>query len=269
MPARIAFCFSGQIRDFRITFPSFKRNILKPLREYEHYFFAHYPTPGPSERHPAVNFSDIHRESEEPDFSSLSAITNHDIARRGWHKISPMTAYLRQLRSIKLSDELRRRYETSHHFTFDIVFRLRFDSLFITPIEDALTLEIGTIYVPGHNSFNGYNDRFAFGTSEVMAIYSDRLDWIIENVQHGYRVHPEMSLKDYLGQKQVPVKHSRVVLHTLRHGELDRAIFKLKYRDLEFYRPSRPLLKFRYKVHRHIGKSLYDRLALYWWRRPI
>jgi hypothetical protein len=264
---KIALCFSGQVRDFKRTQHSLRRHILCPLKEHEVVLFAHYAGESPS-LDTGLIFENALYEELEPDYSEFQE-EDHDVVARSWHRSSPLVSYLRQLRSISISDSLCRSYERDHGIVFDWVFRLRFDNLYITSLEDLQALPRDSIFIPAHDNWRGFNDRFAFGPSELMEIYANRLDHALIFIREGKPLNPEIFLSYFLDKKSVSVERTKVCHHLLRYSSLWKARFLPEQSDDLSFLPHRPLAALRDTVSSAIGPYRYERLSRIWWQRPF
>lgn len=262
----IALCFSGQVRDFGKTQRSLRRYIITPIQRHKIFFFAHY-TGDNSIIPTSLHFEDKLFEDEEPDFSEFQDLC-HDVVERSWHEGKSLTAYLRQLRSIAISDSLCRKYEDLNNIEFDWVFRLRFDNLYITRIEDLSLLSRDKIYIPAHDNWRGLNDRFAFGPSSLMKIYANRLESAMQAIQGGEELNPEIFLAKHLENSSVAVGRTRVTHHLLRYSNLWRAIFNSEQGDEIDFQPKRFMASTKDKISMMIGKYRYEKIAKAWWQRP-
>ena len=262
----IAFCFSGQVRDFNQTQRSLRRHILRPLHAHQLFFFAHHT--GIDSHIPSfLDFEDRMFESGEPDFADYENLS-HDVVERSWHQGKTLIAYLRQLRSIAISDSLCRKYEQLNNIEFDWVFRLRFDNLYVTKIEPLSLLARDRIYAPAHDNWRGLSDRFAFGPSSYMKIYANRLEEAIRLLETGSELNPEIFLASHLMHARIPVTRTRVVHHLLRYSSLWRAKFIPEQGDDLYYQPRRFMAPVKDKISSLIGPYRYEKLAKSWWLRP-
>jgi hypothetical protein len=265
---RLAICISGQVRDFASTLPSLRKHVLSGFGTHDVYFFCHTPA---SESHPfslGLNFSDILVEDSEPetfDFLQKPPLS-HDVEARPWNKTDPLLGYVRQLRSIYLAHQLQNQYAASNGFSFDLVFRLRFDNLYIFPLEPLETIDPSFLYLPAHDSWGGYNDRFAFGCPELMNVYCNRFLHLADYLNEGLFIHPETLLATHLARFRVPVRHTTVVHHLYRHGKLDKACFHPDQGDVPSFTPPQPFMRWRFQVKKYLGEHLYNQLAILWWK---
>ena len=264
----IALCFSGQVRDFAVTVRSFRKHILRPLRSHNVFLFCHAPAIG---RHPeqfGLHFSAVHWDENEPSsFDFLQDYSSpHDVEARPWNQSDPLTGYVRQLRSIYLAHKLQQDYACTNHINFDLVFRLRFDNLYVQSLESLTNLDCSAVYVPAHDSWGGINDRFAFGSPDLMEFYCNRFQFLQSYCKEEAFIHPETLLAHHLARYGVSVKHTRVVHHLYRHRTLNKAIFKTEQGDDPSFSPSQPGMRWRFQLKKRISKQLYDKLSCLWWR---
>ncbi len=264
----IALCFSGQVREFAVTLRSLRKHILRPLRSHNVYLFCHTPAVGKYPERFGLHFTSIHREENEPrSFPFLEDLSiHHDVEARPWNQSDPLIGYVRQLRSIYLAHQLQRDFAQTNNIKFDLVFRLRFDNLYIQSLEPLSSLACSALYVPAHDSWGGVNDRFAFGPPEMMDVYCNRFNELTAFYKKRVFIHPETLLKDYLVHCSVPVRHTRVVHHLYRHGTLNKANFKVEEGDDPFFSPQQPGMRWRFQIKKHFGGMFYNKLALFWWR---
>ena len=264
----IALCFSGQVRDFSVTLRGLRKHILSPLRSHRLYLFCHTPAIGQSPHEFGLFFSAIHREGAEP--SSFSFLQDHsirhDVEDRPWNQCDPLIGYVRQLRSIYLAHKLQQDFAQANNITFDLVFRLRFDNLYVQSLESLSDLEPAALYVPAHDSWGGLNDRFAFGSPDVMDVYCNRFEYFQAYYEEGVFLHPETLLAHHLARYFVPVRRTRVVHHLYRHGTLNKAIFKLEEGDDPRFTPPQPGMRWRFQIKKRFGDKFYDNLSYLWWR---
>ncbi|MEI6030923.1 MAG: hypothetical protein WCJ92_07750 [Alphaproteobacteria bacterium] len=206
-------------------------------------------------------------DSEPETFDFLLALPlSHDVEARPWNRSDPLLGYVRQLRSIHLANQLQHQFAAAHGFSFDLVFRLRFDNLYIFPLEPLETIDRSCLYLPAHDSWRGYNDRFAFASPEVMDVYCNRFLCFADYLNEGLFIHPETLLATHLKRFHVPVRHTTVVHHLYRHGKLDKACFKLEQGDDPTFAPPQPYMRWRFQAKKYLGEHLYNYLAILWWK---
>ncbi len=264
----VALCFSGQVRAFQQALPSLRKHILRPLQEHDLYFFGHFPVGPGSVAAFSLPLHDFIHEPAEPDLGHLlpQDPVVHDVESRAWTATDPLLGYLRQLRSIHQADQLRRAWSARHGISFDWVLRLRFDNLYVTPIEPLEQLSQDVLYLPAHDNWGGLNDRFAIASPELMAIYANRFEAIAAYLREGLLIHPETLLAEHLSRHHVATGRTRVVHHLYRHGHLWKACFKPEEGDDPSFAPPQPGMRWRFQIKKRIGEAAYQRLALLWWR---
>ena len=254
---KIALCFSGQVRDFQANVQSLNKHILAHLGQHQVYSFCHAPAGGGDPASAGLLFTAKDIEASEPDSFVFIKPTNvlHDVEARPWNKSDPLSGYVRQLRSIYLANQLQSQYAAANGFSFDLVFRLRFDNLYISPLEPLESIDRSCLYLPAHDSWGGYNDRFAFGTPEIMDVYCNRFLCLADYLTEGLFVHPETFLATHLDRFRVPVRHTQLVHHLYRHGTLSKACFKPEQGDDPSFSPSQPFMRWRFQVKKHLVYS--------------
>jgi hypothetical protein len=89
-------------------------------------------------------------------------------------------------------------------FEYDLVFRVRPDTKFISHFPD--NIKSGELYVPAENSYGGVNDLFAVGSSSEMDKYAKCFEFIPEYFKSGGNFHPETMLNHCLIDNDVSVK---------------------------------------------------------------
>lgn len=222
---KVALCFSGQVRDFDKTRRSLNRLILSSLQDCDVYCFAHYPkdsSKGQLRLPMTAEFAEDESEVKIPE--QIKA--EHGVFKRDWHSGNPYRAFYLQLRSISLANQLRKDFESKNFLNFDWVFRLRFDNLYFgQKLEKLANLDQGVLYVPCHDNWHGFNDRFAFGSPEAMDVYASRFDHFNHYQELGHRMDPEIFLKWVLDRKKIQVERTRVTHHLLRYGHLWHAAY--------------------------------------------
>lgn len=232
---KVALCLSGQIRDFALTQKSLHKFILSSLQPHEVSVFAHYPLePLARLSFSALPFTRIMVEDESHVPLPAFMPVNHEIEDRPWHNKNSLRAYYLQPRGIYLADTLRKDFEKEQGIAFDWVFRLRYDNLYFgSCVENLADCDKGSVYIPAHDNWGGYNDRFAFGGSSVMDIYSTRFLHLAQYLLAGdSTMHPERMLKSYLDSRSVPIRRTRVSHHLLRYRRLCRAAYRPNYGDV-------------------------------------
>ena len=167
---KVALCLSGQARTFDKCWPTIKENIIEPTN-CDVYISVCKDADTYKVLESDVNYKGLLvTEDIELKF--------HSRLRQSLKAKDPDKAHnkvVQQLYAISRSNDLKRATETMLRFRYDWVIRSRMDIAFEGKIEDLSTLKPDGIYFPKHQNETGLNDRFAFGPSLYMDIYSNRL----------------------------------------------------------------------------------------------
>ena len=126
--------------------------------------------------------------------------------------------------SINRANQLKKEYEKANGFVYDCVAKNRMDMYFLDGLgmQDIMDCK-DCIYIPNHYDYlQGINDRFAFGDSGQMDIYSDlynHFDYygVAENVLF----HPETMIKHHLDKNRVNIKRTNLRHFTIRGKNAD------------------------------------------------
>lgn len=146
---------------------------------------------------PAVVVIEPQREMpERREYTWQSGRGNHGVQRT-----------LKQLQCLKRTWQV---FEASG-IDADVVVRCRADLLFLTPPEPPTS---DGFYVPAFANWWGLNDRFAWGSRDVMRLYFNRLDVLDEYINQGGVFHSESFLA--WAMRDVPVRRTRAVTASLR-----------------------------------------------------
>lgn len=207
---KVAICFSGQIRTFEECWPSY----YQLLESYDCDLFAATPPNQIIQNYPFKEVL-IQKDRVMPDpWYNM----NH-------HPKSPGQSMLSQFLFIELSNNVRLQYEKQHNISYDFVFRTRFDNQIIGDLPDLSQCDPNQIYIPaGHDHPEchpelGISDRFAFGGSHVMNVYSNKIQEIDEfmaNPDSWY--FAEVILKWVLTKNQIQINRFPETVKIRRFG---------------------------------------------------
>ena len=212
---KIAVMYSGQFRTLDSCFENHVSNLIDPFLENGHDvdIFASLHA-GNRDHEFCLNWMQEKKfrkfelvetqESNEENFGSLP-------------KFGMFENWLKQIYSLKNSFKL---IESD----YDLVVRCRTDLLLSCKVELVEDLIDGSIFIPDHDNWTGYNDRFAMGTYEKMKIYCD----LCENLSSGRITgsNAESYLRSHLDLENVSIKRTRVEVTRLR---LDGQIEPVRY----------------------------------------
>lgn len=210
---RVAFCFSGNARTFRETWPSIKENVLKSLEspydihavvyenealliqdvvssnelaELEARNLKLFPEALPPRYFSKIRYRDSKSTSLPVTKGSfvlgLDLNTNFTLLKAfSGPYASNIDRFLQQLEGIELCGLLRG--STGVQYTHSA--RLRFDLQFFQPLPTLFNLFLMPVAPPGRNpevlytlktqSHGGVNDKFAVGTTEALELYERQL----------------------------------------------------------------------------------------------
>ena len=171
----IAFCISGSLRSLEYCYKNFIEMIYNKNKEdFNIKLFYYIPDD--------INKSKIELINHlNPVVVIKKDITLPNLNLKGWYgrpthvkrdNVSQggIDGYLQQLYGIEKSYELMTKYENDNNIKFDIILRIRSDVVFKTPL-DINIYEMNKIYVPKFHYWDGINDRFALGPSNLMSVY--------------------------------------------------------------------------------------------------
>jgi len=225
---KVAVCFSGGVRQFVETYPSFKKHLLDCNIGAEIDVFIH-----------SWNFkTKVWKRGQAPDAGSVDDAlslykpvfseieTYDDNMKQKLLKESKIDKFLKYLKSAGFNlksvagrkcfisggimrdncialfyglnkvNLMRKAYEESHGFKYDLVIRNRFDNIFFSDVDLSKYLEKDGVYVPlGYEPEGGQytaaqsgtgfiNDLFAMGSPDVMdvhmSVYDNYYDYALE-----------------------------------------------------------------------------------------
>lgn len=177
---RVALMLSGQARGIDKTWKSFKENIIDHTNCDVFISFAHDDSL--DSFHKIYNpelFTEIEF-IKDPDLRYLLSIARGDVpyikhlGKMG--KDCTNLAVLRQHYFVNRVNNMKKDYERRNRFRYDWVIRSRADVYINSPIGELR--DNSFIYIPKGQSGGGLNDFFAFGASELMDIYCNRIEEI-------------------------------------------------------------------------------------------
>lgn len=208
---KVAICLSGELRSIRRCLPVMKSKLLDHFNDYDIFY---------------------HTWNDDPDLSELSCLVktghlrdlmiapriNLDEMRYNRRKRAEVNiqGFLRQLYCLQQCNYLKTKYECDNNFEYDVVIRLRpdllIDSFDYNP-NDFTDLS-SSVYIPDHDSWHGYNDRFYYSNSPNMDKLSNRLLLVDEYFNMGGLIHYETFFKYIVDLNGLTVKSipSRSVL---------------------------------------------------------
>jgi len=201
---KVALCITGQARTFENAWQNISDSIIRPLSVYcEVDMFGVFP-----EVNDFISSSNwkalLIKKDTYFDFSIKMSNNTRNVPEN-------TNGLLNMWNSWKLSNEMTKEFDQ-----YDWVFRVRPDSFFSLEIDDLRMLEPDGVYLPKHDSWGGYNDRFAFGSASAMDCYSTLIDHCESYFDQGLQFHVESYLKHHLDKHGIPVKNCNMHLCILR-----------------------------------------------------
>lgn len=130
-------------------------------------------------------FEEIWNQKTQQNFHKLETNANLISIISMWYKTMRVT-------------QLKSNYESLMGFKYDIVIKSRPDLKLHEPIHLFPPYE-NTLYIPkGWDWSGGWNDLFAFGGSEVMDIYGNIFNGLVDVTNRMHRINPERFLRRYI-----------------------------------------------------------------------
>ena len=236
-PVHVAVCFFGLTRSLRYTVDSIRSNVLDELAlagiRYTVYLHTHNVTrvfnPRAKEFNVKIDPSIYHllhpAKAMVEDPMNWSTPKNEELLatllRHGdpWQEKSHISLknLVGQLNSLHKLTAL----WTPHAKQYDAVMYLRSDVWFFNRLNVSQLLEAveetthPAIWTPNFHTFDGLNDRFAFGNPAAMRIYGNRLQQAIAFSQQA-PLHAERFLQAVMVSKNVTCRATNIVFTRVR-----------------------------------------------------
>jgi len=231
MANKIALCLSGFPRNYKDTFPLFKKHVIDPLNP-DIFFYGYNQKSGETDKEflNCFNFTDFtikdYTENVSDEISEFCG---------NWSPINlhPSTRFeggcKSQFYNIYKSNELKNNFEKLNNISYDIVIRARFEAFFIRDItmEEILNHPTEVLSIPNDWNFKeigfyGVTDQFAIGTKKLMDIYSNALKYFNDyNHKHGILCHPETLMGYHLHNNDIKV--NEIKRHYIWENPIDNA----------------------------------------------
>lgn len=169
--------------------------------------------------------------SEIPSSLKLTAVFNGEVSQ----EISTITntlqryprpsetiveSFVNMIWGIRTANQFKSNYEVANGFKYDFVVRCRPDLLVKNPIEFVSS----DIWIPiGWDHNGGYNDTFAYGSSEGMDWYADLYNKVEQYADETNLIHPERMLKHHLDKSPYGIFrwHYPIELRGMKLNELN------------------------------------------------
>lgn len=215
---RVAICLSGFLRTFDKNYISFLHNVLERMNA--DVFIHTWDTlgnPNNSNDNPVSKLSTASFKQKINTYYNPKSLIIEPIKH---FNISPLMreksishdthSVLCMYYKVRACNDLKMAYEKLHDFKYDCVIRCRTDLNFKTPFILNELDDFTKVYFPMYGDYGGYNDQFAFSSSEHMDIYSTVFNHIEDYLRQGIMLNPEALLKYHLTKNKLSIARSSV-----------------------------------------------------------
>jgi len=204
---KVALCLSGQTLTFDKCWPTMKKYLVEPLNAD---VFCN-----------VCNDKDIYKIIPFiKDFTYLTITSDIELFipfefRQFVNDSIINQKILQQLLYVHRCNENKREMEGLLHKRYDVVIRSRMDLFFESGIETNIK---SGIYFPIFGNEGGFSDRFAFGPSNLMDIYSVRINSLKKSAALIW--NPEQELKVFIEENtKIPHFRSNVLFYRLKEKD--------------------------------------------------
>jgi|688.fasta_scaffold01361_35 hypothetical protein len=232
---KIAYCFSGMIRNLNECSPKWKEIIEKnPGDVYGHFWEK----------------SDKNNETVD-DFIKIFnpkkvEIENFEIFKESTVDIMLQNVQVPNCLHFLIQDSIRNGSFISFHYKiwkanqlsleekYDIIVRCRTDYYPDTKIKfetnDMINIPVGKIYVPSWNHSTGPIDLFAYGNRKLMNYYSCVYLYIMKYLKQGFHCFPyEHILGTHLNHKDILIREIPIDIFNSSHASFNSFADKIEY----------------------------------------
>lgn len=202
---KVALFYSGQFRTLDKCFENHVENLINPFEK---------------DGHEVNMFASLHIGDRDYDFCSnwlkeknfktfelLRVQESNEEKFRNVTKFGMFENWLKQIHSVNAAFKL---VDNQH----DVVVRCRTDILLSSRIESIEKFLDDSVFIPDHDNWFGYNDRFALGPYEKMKVYCNLVENLASNKLSGKNA--ESYLQSHLDLENVRVKRTEVQVTRLR-----------------------------------------------------
>jgi hypothetical protein len=223
---RTAFCFSGELRSIDKTYDLLKNKLMNRFSDYDIFYHTWNDDPDMEKLHyieKDPHTKDILIEERKTfDESSYNTRKRDEVSVQGM---------LRQLYCLKQCNTLKLIHEVKNSFKYDIVVRIRPDTLIVNHTFLEKTIEQwdmkNYIYTSDHDDHLGYNDRFYLSNSENMDYISNRFDYLPEYYDKGGLIHYEIFFRTCVTKLKLDVCRTQMQFALLRtNGDISTDLVK-------------------------------------------
>jgi hypothetical protein len=212
---KTAVFYSGQFRSFEICYPNNFEKVLSKLTEYDVFLDIETPDVERVTEFITKNVTNLRAYNIYSEKKNLVDVRIKPKNLRGTVEI-----WLRQLKSIYDSFQL---CDDTHKY--DIAIRMRTDNIYLNDLEDLSCFELSNIYIPNHDNWFGYNDRFWISSIENMKRLTD-IYIELPNMGELSQYNAESYIKYYIDEYcKIPVRRTSIVGQTIREDGTPVEIF--------------------------------------------
>jgi SAM-dependent methyltransferase len=215
---KVAVCLSGHMRTFEKTGPSIVNNLIKPTKAdvFIHTWDTLGFDPGRGDANSLNMQTSDYLDKINSMFSPKDIVVekffnqNKDKYVNRVVETRDPANVLGMFYKIKKCNEIKQAYEEKNGFLYDVVIRCRPDLNLDSPINTADFKNINSVFIPAFDFYLGYNDKFAFGTSKAMDIYSLCYDYISTYYDKGCIFNAESIMKFHFNYFAIPLKRCNI-----------------------------------------------------------
>jgi hypothetical protein len=217
---KTAICLSGELRSIKESWNGIKKYTLSSFDEYD--IFYHTWNDDPNLNDLSILVKDGHLKDILIEPRITFDEKNYNTRKRSEVNVQ---GFLRQLYCLKKCNSLISQFEQDNNFIYDVVVRLRPDIKIVldSKLENVKPENLtNSVYIPTHDSWFGYNDRFYYSNSANMDILANRFDEIESYFLKGGLIHYETFFKYIVDMTDLKVIDSDLKFVLLRtDGKLD------------------------------------------------
>jgi len=209
-------CLSGQLRLFKTSFQTFKKNVLD-LNDCDLFIDTWKFTNKKEDINSSYRYKDegtieelfdmykpkvLNIESFDDKFENKSVEFETIISQKqGRRSDNYLRRYYSMLYKVYNCNQIRKRYEKYHSITYDVVVRGRLDIIYNQPIKLEKTNDL-IVELYGNGKGTG-GDVFAYGNSNDIDVYSDLFLYLQEYFNLNVKIDTEILLPHHLA-KNIP-----------------------------------------------------------------
>jgi len=172
---KLAICLSGSLRSIEYCYTNFIEKILEPnINDYNIYLFYCIPNDSNIHKIKTITYKNtIIKIIDDIELPKINVIWggNPSNCIKDKNSTGGIKGFLYQLQNLQESYFMVLEFEKKNNIKFDIILRSRHDIYFKEKILLKEYYIKDKIFVPLFHCFQGINDRFAFGSVNVMSVY--------------------------------------------------------------------------------------------------